>query len=121
MAMRLPALCFALLAALPLAAAAAGPATIPEEFRGRWNLNQGRCASDTGDARLEVGARQVRYYESEGPVLAVRRLDQRTIQLTVQLSGEGETERRQLTFQLSQDGQRLTDRMDPPFTRVRCR
>ena len=119
---RLAMFTFAVLAALPTVAPARSVVpVVPAEFRGHWNLNQAMCGRDTGDARLEITNRRVRFYESEGPVLAVRRLDRRTVRLTVQLSGEGETERRDVTFQLSADGRSLTDRMDPPFTRVRCR
>src|SRR5512141_3233584 len=93
--------------ALPAAALARPAPVIPAEFRGLWSTT-GNCARGADDSQLVLTARQASFFASEGPLLALRRLDARTIRVTLLLSGEGETARETLTFRLSADRSHLT-------------
>ena len=111
----------ALLTAASTAAARPPAPAVPPEFRGEWNAAPDACGRGTNDSQLRISASRLQFYESGGPVIAVRRLDRRTVRLTGRMTGEGETSVAAWTFRLSPDGRRLTDiSSGGDFTRFRC-
>ena len=111
----------ALLTAASTAAARPPAPAVPPEFRGEWNAVPAACGRGTDDSQLRITARRLQFYESGGPVIAVRRLDRRTVRLTGRMTGEGETHVAAWAFRLSEGGRRLTDiTSGGDFTRFRC-
>ena len=111
-----------LLLPLPLLAGSAA-ATVPDRFIGYWAGSPTSCGSDVDDLILHIGARQISYWESEGPIKAAITRGNNEIALIAELSGEGETWLATATFKLSQDGRRLIDDTTVPgqeVVRYRC-
>lgn len=111
------------LVASPIAAAAQAPTTVPKPFRGEWNATLEDCGTGMNDSRLIIGARDVRYYESGGRVLAAVTRGRFELALVLELSGEGETWMTTAQYALSPDGKKLTDMdqsAEQPMVRYRC-
>ena len=92
---------------------------IPARFRGEWNADLAACGTDRSDSRLRLGARDVRFYESAGTVKAVEQPSPDRLQVTLALTGEGETWTTSRDFRLSPDGATLTD-AEGGLVRRRC-
>lgn len=101
---------------LPDATASTG---IPERFRGTWAANAAACATPGHESGFTIGASEATFYESAGPVTAVA-VDGNRLQATFHLTGEGETWEATYAFDLSADGNTLTD-VDGGMVRQRCR
>lgn len=115
-----------ILAAAVLATAApahaTGPTRVPPAFLGEWNYTPAACGKDNDDSRLYIGPNSLRFWESSGPIMAVKVHSPREISITARLSGEGETSVEVTRFRLSADGKALSQiSVDgPPFVRRRC-
>lgn len=83
-----------------------------------------RACKNPGDSRLEIFATSVRFHESRGKVIAVRRINALGIELDLDLTGEGQTWPDTRRFVLSKDLQVLTDathsNRDHQISRARC-
>ena len=100
---------------------AAQDSTIPDRFRGQWAGRPAECGRPA-ESFLRITADSVDYYESRGQVLAVDVMKEREIEVLVEFSGEGQVWRQNRRFQLSEDGQSLTDlTMEGHVVRVRCK
>lgn len=111
-------------AAMPPALAAERLSTIPERFRGIWMAEARHCSAPaTDESWLRIGADQISFYESAGPVLAIVTRGPDQLALISELSGEGSTWLDLHQFTLSADRRQLTT-LAPgqadPFQRVRC-
>ena len=97
---------------------------IPKQFRGDWAGSRAQCGR-ASESSLSVDANRVSFYESQGPVEAVKRINDREVEVDLELSGEGEVQRVTLRFRLSDNGRTLTVLTTQPphsqFARVRCR
>lgn len=116
-----------LIAALGFATAAPPPsaAGVPEAFLGEWRAELKDCGSISDDSRLFIEPHQLTFWESSGPVTAVRWDPPNDVALDVELTGEGETWTTTMRFRLTDDGQGLADVSDgigdgDAFTRWRC-
>lgn len=109
---------FALWLAAPIMAQA--QATVPEQFRGRWASSQAKCGPP--ESSLAIYADRIVFYEGHGPVLTVKRVGEREVEVEFESSGEGKVWRSIRRFRLSEDGLSLTDvtRQDYQTVRVRC-
>lgn len=116
------------LAALCLVTGLAGAAerheTVPARFIGHWAGSPAACRDPAADdARLYIGADRVRFWESEGPVVAAVTGDPEELLVVAELSGEGQTWLTTAHFRLSADGRWLEDvesLPQLPFRRYRC-
>lgn len=102
----------------PPGAPAPAHATVPERFRGTWAANATACALTGDPSHLDIGATDVAFHESTGPVTGVE-ADGGQLTLTLRLSGEGDTWEATYGFRLSDDGQSLVAD-DGGMTRRRC-
>lgn len=105
------------------AAAVAQQQTIPAQFQGKWDLDVESCSSPVRpEGRLDISADRVEFYESGGPVRNVVTHSNSDIELSIELSGEGETWISDKYFRLSEDQNSLTDLTNgnPGFVRYRC-
>ncbi len=94
---------------------------IPEHFHGEWNIDAKKCGPAAGEARLQIEAKQLTFYESVGVVQEIITEGDNKITVTVELTGEGETWRDSFDYELSQDQNTLTQVTDDkPFVRYRC-
>ena len=96
--------------------------TIPESFRGKWDFNLQSCNSPVSEGRLIISADRVQFYESDGPVQKVVTHSNSDLELSIELSGEGETWISDRYFRLSDDQKSLTDLTNgnSGFVRYRC-
>lgn len=92
-------------------------AAIPSAFQGEWNRDPSACGTGNDESRLRVGPDAVRFYESRGAVVAVAVQDARDAEITLAMSGEGQTWRESFRFRLSEGGDTLTI---GGMTRRRC-
>jgi hypothetical protein len=91
----------------PEAPAVSLGAHVPKKFQGMWSPSAQSC-SDWGETTLAIKSNRVDLWESRGPVMAVVvRKDE--IVITAEISGEGYTWLEPLHFQISSDGNTLTD------------
>ena len=91
---------------------------VPERFRGDWAASAAACNQPGEVSRLHVGDDDIRFHESEGPIVSVSASGD-TATVEARLTGEGETRVASYTFTLSADGNTLTDSTNG-FARVRC-
>ena len=101
---------------------ATGPvqATIPEEFRGRWDATAESCGR-ISDAELKVTDRTLSLWEGGVAVRAVTPVGANIIRVEGTGDEELETYEYSSVFQLSVDGSVLTMNPGPHgFARVRC-
>lgn len=82
---------------------------IPAGFQGEWNAERSACGSGLHDSGLVITARELRYYESGGPVTAAELISPGVLKVEASVQGEGESWTEQRVFQVSPDGQTLTD------------
>ena len=113
----------AALALLPITVAAADLVqAVPSQFIGEWNASVADCGTGLNDSALRISKKQIKYYESDGPIKAVVSHGRYEIALILELSGEGATWISTEHFELSQDGDTLTSINQPGegFVRYRC-
>ena len=92
--------------------------TVPAQFQGEYATDTRACNSPAHESRLTIGAWRIRFHESSGAIVAVES-GRNALTITAELSGEGETREATYRFNLSDDGQILTDR-DSGMKRQRC-
>jgi len=95
------------------------PDLVPERFRGDYAADTPACSTSAHESRLTIGAWRIRFHESSGAITAVDAGEGGDIAITAELTGEGETREATYRFNLSDDGQTLTD-TDSGMTRRRC-
>lgn len=113
--------------AAPAAQTAAGEALppewrIPERFHGEWHADLAKCGDGADETELVIGPDTLTFHESTGKVMASATSPE-TDGLTIiaEMSGEGMTWRRAYVFQLSEEGQVMTNVEDGPgLSRKRC-
>ncbi|GAB3726302.1 hypothetical protein GCM10028862_01430 [Luteimonas pelagia] len=93
-------------------------AAIPERFHGTWASDLAHCGESADESHMVLRASDVEFHESGGPVTAVD-VDGNALKFTAELTGEGETWMADLSLQLAEDGQSLTDTA-VGLSRVRC-
>jgi len=95
---------------------------IPKKFHGVFDESQARCSFRYSDSRISIYKDSIEYWESAGEVTGdvVREGDNR-IQVSLNGQGEGETWTADNSYELSEDGQKLTIKHgDYQFERIRC-
>jgi len=85
------------------------PTAFPTAIQGRWGLVPADCTSTKGDAKglLEISPDRVKFYESVGVLGAVIEGDDDDIRATFSFTGEGMEWRRDMEFDLEDDGKVL--------------
>jgi hypothetical protein len=96
-----------------------GTNIVPARFQGDYAVDTPACSTPAHESRLTIGAWRIKFHESSGAITAVDSNDEGDIAITAELSGEGETRRATYYFNLSTDGQTLTD-TDSGMKRRRC-
>ena len=97
------------------------PTVIPAPFLGEWNLVREDCGTSRNDSRLVIERERIAWWESSGPVTAVRVLPEDAIEVTARMSGEGETWESATRFKLEgADTLVTTDAAGGSLTRKRC-
>ncbi len=95
--------------------------TTPAAFQGEWNTDLSACGGGAHESRLVIGADTIRFYESQGETSATRLQADNRLAIEAMLRGAGETWADSRVFQLSEDGQTLTDVSDGAAGLVRRR
>ncbi|MDY7022919.1 MAG: hypothetical protein SWJ54_16490 [Cyanobacteriota bacterium] len=96
---------------------------VPEQFQGEWNDDLENCGSrNRSEGRLFIISDRIEFYESAGSVQKIVTHGEYDLELTIELSGEGETWLDDRYFRLSEDLKSLTDitNGNPGFVRYRC-
>lgn len=83
--------------------------TAPPAFQGEWNADLSACGGGGDESRLTIGPDTIAFYESQGEISATRLEADGRLAIEAMMSGEGETWVDSRVFQLSEDGQTLTD------------
>ncbi len=115
---------FILMLATGTATTAQQQQVVPDRFQGEWNFNLDFCGSSPpSEGRLVIGADRIQFYESAGPVRNVVTHGNSDLELTIELSGEGETWLSDNYFRLSDDRKSLTTITNGNlgYVRYRCR
>ncbi len=86
---------------------------IPDRFIGEWTGNPESCGLGTDDMQIRIGRSQITFWESEGPVLAAV-VRGNHLAIIAELSGEGETWLKTAQFEITADGNTLTDSLSVP-------
>jgi len=88
--------------------------TIPARFHGVWDAEGGSC-DRWSDARLEISAHEIAFYESRGSVLEVREGKDGAARVVLAMRGEGEEWEMGLTLTVTGAGagERLVALIDP--------
>lgn len=105
----------------PAASTPAQPAsdtTVPKRFQGEYAADTAACSSPGHESRLVIGAWRIRFHESAGAIIGVES-SRNALSITAELAGEGETRQATYHFNVSDDGQALTD-TDSGMARRRC-
>jgi len=92
--------------------------TVPAQFQGEYATDTRACNSPAHESRLTIGAWRIKFHESSGAIVAVES-GRNALTITAELTGEGQTREATYRFNLSDDGQILTDR-DSGMQRQRC-
>lgn len=96
------------------------PPRIPPAFVGEWNALPADCGTSRNDSRLRIAPDRITYWESSGPVTAVRITAPGAIEVRLQLSGEGETWTRIERLELQGDVLTAIDEAGGRLQRQRC-
>ena len=95
-------------------------ATIPRAFQGTWAADAIACRMPAHESRLTLQPDRVAFYAGAGPVKSVV-ADGNDITVLAELTSEGQTDETTYVFQLSDDGNTLTDiSTGPGMVRQRC-
>ncbi|MGI0116504.1 hypothetical protein [Zooshikella sp. RANM57] len=81
---------------------------IPKLFHGTWDTSNEACIQPFSDMRMEIEARVVRYWESQGQVTRVNVENERKLNITFSISGEGESWESFKQFELNTANNTLT-------------
>ena len=95
---------------------------IPKKFHGVYDDSEAGCSFRYSDGRLTIYKDSMVFYESAGDVTGdvVREGDNR-IQVGLMMQGEGDTWTDYRSYELSEDGQKLTIKTeDYEFEKIRC-
>lgn len=92
---------------------------VPRRFQGEYAADTPACTTPAHESRLTIGKWRIKFHESSGAIIAVEDDGDGDITITTELTGEGETRQATHHFNLSDDGQTLTD-TDSGMTRRRC-
>lgn len=92
---------------------------VPVQFRGKWNFTVEECSVPYSLGRLHIQGDRLSFYESSGPVTAVTTSGEYEMTVTTELSSEGTTFSRVITFQLAEDYSSITD-VENNVIRYRC-
>jgi len=95
---------------------------IPKKFHGVFDNSEAGCSFRYSDGRLTIYKDSIVFYESAGEVTGdvVREGDNR-IQVSLNMQGEGDTWTDYSSYELSEDGQKLTIKTeDYEFEKIRC-
>jgi hypothetical protein len=93
-------------------------ATVPQQFRGDYAADTAACTAAGHVTHLGIDASRIAFHESSGEITAVEHRGN-DIDITANLTGEGETREATYHFRLSDDGRTLTD-TDHGMARQRC-
>ncbi|WP_413167897.1 hypothetical protein ACL6C3_14440 [Capilliphycus salinus ALCB114379] len=95
---------------------------VPAQFQGEWSDNLESCGSRGSQGQLFMSPDRIEFYESSGPISEIVTHGKFDLELTVELSGEGQTWLSNRYFRLSDDRKSLTDitNGNPGFVRYRC-
>ncbi|MET0288335.1 MAG: hypothetical protein ABW178_01765 [Pseudoxanthomonas sp.] len=92
---------------------------VPQAFQGEWATRAAQCGRQD-EGHLQIAADQVRFSESHGVIVGAT-VEDGTLELQIQLEGQGQTSQAQYRFALSDTGHALIDVTDGPgLRRVRC-
>lgn len=92
--------------------------TVPGKFQGTYAADADACNAAGHESHLMIGASTIAFHESSGTVTGVQSSGN-DLEVTAELTGEGETRTATYAFMLSEDGQTLTDN-GGGMVRVRC-
>lgn len=94
---------------------------IPSGFLGAWNFAVEECGVPASEGQLEIAADRIEYYESVATVEGITSAAPRSIIVKAGFTGEGESWRERLAYELSQAGDRLTTTTEGGNFSVRMR
>jgi uncharacterized membrane protein len=97
-------------------------AKIPAPFLGHWAPDEAACRNpDSSIEGIAIGAQELRFHESIGVPATIESVDDRTLRLTSDYSGEGEQWTSAQTLRLSgADRLTITGPGDTRIERIRC-
>jgi hypothetical protein len=98
---------FAVALLSPLIALAQG-SRVPRQFQGVWAADLKSCPNPEDDL-LRISADKIDFYERTGKVVTVRVRDKWTVELDLDMTGEGDSWRETLKLTLSEDRRTLKD------------
>lgn len=82
--------------------------TIPNAFQGVWAASEQHC-SPGGESRLRISETGIYFYESRGRILGIAAAEETQLALIYEASGEGQVWPEARQFELSENGQTLTE------------
>jgi len=92
--------------------------TVPDQFQGDYAADGAACSSTGHVTALTIATSRIEFHESSGDITGVEARGN-DIDITAELTGEGETREATYSFRLSEDGQTLTDTVNG-LARQRC-
>ena len=95
-------------------------AAVPERFRGRWDASAAACGTSVSPMRLEIAGDSLRFHESVGRVVGVRRAAANAVEVDLALQGEGQSWTETRTLRLLQGGVLVVESGDTVARRIRC-
>ena len=100
--------------------APATTSTIPVEYYGVWGVPGDAGCEDDSDSRMQVHAQKLTFWESEGVVSGVTSATNGGIDVTVDMSGEGDTWSAKYNLRLSGASLLVSEDGASPLDRTRC-
>lgn len=94
---------------------------IPSGFLGAWNFAVAECGVPASEGQLEIAADRIEYYESVATIEGITSAAPRSIIVEAGFTGEGESWRERLAYELSEAGDRLTTTTEDGNVSVRLR
>jgi hypothetical protein len=82
--------------------------TIPNAFQGVWATSERHC-SPGGESRLVISETGIDFYESRGRILGIAAAEETQLALIYEASGEGQVWLEARQFEISENGQTLTE------------
>ena len=96
---------------------------IPSAFQGKWVADLKYC-NKGHEFNLSINSKSLQFYESNGQVISVVTEGKYELALIAELEGEGEKWIGIYHYQLSEDGNKITDISNPDekqeFVRYKC-
>ncbi|MBC7987001.1 MAG: hypothetical protein H7X93_10115 [Sphingomonadaceae bacterium] len=103
------------------APAARALSAIPEPFYGRWDFALDYCGDAASEGALTIAADRIEYYESEARVAEIATSAPGAITVTGEFSGEGQSWRERIGYELNTAGDRLTTTAEDGSVSARMR